>query len=98
MKKVLIIGNASEFQLATTMLLEKMPDIEIITHEEAERQRLTTNKAFESEPIPFKIRDIEPIQDVILTKSPNQNKYSGEKFLSKRGERRKNARNTKRRF
>lgn len=98
MRKVLIIGHASEFQLATTMLLEKMPDVEIITHEEAERQRLTTNKAFEPEPLKFELRNTTLDYDPVVISS---NKYSGEKLVTARAKRRKqnrDARKSRRQF
>jgi len=92
MRKVLLIGHASEFQLATTMLLEKMPDIEIITHEEAERQRLTTNKSFEPEP--FVIKNYHRVPPKVIYES----KFGAPKELSKRAKRRKDARNARRHF
>lgn len=101
MKKVLIIGHATEFARIATTLLEKMPDAEFISHEEAEQRGITINKAFEPEPIKFKISDLEPISEPFISKNSSSSKYSGEKITTQRSERRKknrDARKSRRQF
>ena len=73
-------------------------DVRLLTVDQAKEEGIIGQNVFAPEPIPFKIRDLDQIAEPIIYKNSSQNKYSGEKFLSKRGERRKNARNTKRRF
>lgn len=104
MKKVLIIGHVghiNDMLMTTKMVMDKMPDAEFISHEEAEKRGITTNKAFEPEPIKFKIRDLEPITEPFITKNYSSSKYSGEKITTQRSERRKknrDARNARRHF
>ena len=95
MKKVLIIGHATEFARMVTTLIEKMPDAEIILHEEAEQRGITINKVFEPEPIKFKISNLELTAKPFISKKSSSSKYNGEKITTQRSERRKKNRDAR---
>ena len=85
MKKVLIIGHAHDMSITTKMLMDKIPDSEIISIDKV-------NKAFEPEPLKFELRNTLTNYEPVVVRP---NKYSGEKIMTQRAERRKKNRDAR---